>query len=130
MVKCSVLHDALKSILNAERKGQRQVQIRPSSKVIVRFLEVMMDKGYIECFEVIDDHRANKIIVNLNGKITKCGVISPRLDVSVFRMDKTVSYLLPSRQFGFVILTTSSGIMDHEQARKKNTGGKLLGYFY
>ncbi|KII74468.1 40S ribosomal protein S15a [Thelohanellus kitauei] len=130
MVRCSVLHDALKSILNAERRGKRQVLIRPSSKVIIGFLRVMMDKGYIQSFEVIDDHRANKIVVYLNGRITKCGVISPRLDVPLQRMDKAISYLLPSRQFGSVILTTSSGIMDHEQARKKNTGGKILGYFY
>jgi len=27
-------------------------------------------------------------------------------------------------------MTTSSGIMDHEEARRKNTGGKILGYFY
>jgi ribosomal protein S8 len=26
--------------------------------------------------------------------------------------------------------TTSSGILDHEEARRKNVGGKLLGYVY
>ncbi len=38
--------------------------------------------------------------------------------------------LLPSRQFGFIVLTTSAGIMDHEEARRKNVGGKVLGFFY
>lgn len=38
--------------------------------------------------------------------------------------------LLPSRQFGYIVLTTSAGIMDHEEARRKNVGGKVLGFFY
>lgn len=55
-----------------------QVLIRPCSKVIVRFLTVMMKAGYIGEFEIIDDHRAGKIVVNLTGRINKCSVISPR----------------------------------------------------
>jgi small subunit ribosomal protein S15Ae len=29
-----------------------------------------------------------------------------------------------------LVLTTSLGIMDHEEARRKHTGGKILGFFY
>ena len=36
--------------------------------------------------------------------------------------------LLPSRQFGYIVLTTSSGIMDHEEARRKHVAGKIIGY--
>jgi hypothetical protein len=35
--------------------------------------------------------------------------------------------LLPSRQFGHIVLTTSAGIMNHTDARRKKTGGKVLG---
>jgi small subunit ribosomal protein S15Ae len=86
--------------------------------------------GYIGEFEIVDDHRAGKIVVHLNGRLNKCGVISPRYDVTLNDIETWASNLLPSRQFGFVVLTTSLGIMDHEEARRKHTGGKILGYFY
>ena len=60
--------------------------------------------GYIEEFEIIDDHRSGKVVVNLNGRLNKCGVISPRFDVAVDGIDKWTNYLLPSRQFGCVRL--------------------------
>jgi small subunit ribosomal protein S15Ae len=28
------------------------------------------------------------------------------------------------------VLTSSGGIIDHEDARRKHTGGKVLGFFY
>nr|POE99935.1 40s ribosomal protein s15a-1 [Quercus suber] len=130
MVRVSVLNDALKSMYNAEKRGKRQVMIRPSSKVIVKFLLVMQKHGYIGEFEYVDDHRAGKIVVELNGRLNKCGVISPRFDVGVKEIEGWTARLLPSRQFGYIVLTTSAGIMDHEEARRKNVGGKVLGFFY
>lgn len=130
MVRISVLNDALNAISNAERRGKRQVLIRPSSKVIIKFLQVMMKHGYVGEFELIDDHRSGKIVLELNGRINKCGVISPRFDVSADGYEKWIGNLLPSRQFGHIVVTTSYGIMDHEEARRKGTGGKLLGFFY
>ncbi|KAL3681593.1 hypothetical protein R1sor_024549 [Riccia sorocarpa] len=80
-------------MFNAEKRGKRQVFIRPSSKVIIKFLSVMQRYGYIGEFELVDDHRAGKIV------------------------------------FGHIVLTTSAGIMDHDEARRKNVGGKVLGFF-
>lgn len=51
MVKTSVLNDALNAINNAEKSGKRQVLIRPSSKVIVKFLSVMQKHGKLGDFK-------------------------------------------------------------------------------
>jgi small subunit ribosomal protein S15Ae len=76
----------------------------------------MMKHGYIGEFEIIDDHRAGKIMINLTGRINKCQVIrfiliyyisfkhiaifSPRFDIALNDLEKWTSNLLPSRQFG------------------------------
>ena len=129
-MKTNVVAIALKNIVNAERKGKRQVMLRPACKVLIKFLRLMQQKGYIGEFEVIDDHRSGKIIVELLGRINKCGVISPRFNVPLKKVELWTNNILPSRQFGFLVLTTTYGIMDHEEAIKKHTGGKILGFFY
>ena len=96
--------------------------------IATRFLNLSI--GYIGEFEIVDDKRNGKIIVELTGRLNKCGVISPRYDLKLKNFEKFVYMILPSRQFGYVILTTTYGIMDHEEAKRKHIGGKVLGYFY
>jgi len=46
---------------------------------------------------VIDDHRSKKIIIELLGRINKCGVISPRFDLKNTDYEKWTANILPSR---------------------------------
>lgn len=85
--------------------------------------------GYIGEFEEVDDHRSGKIVIQLNGRINKTGCISPRYNVRLSDMEKWIVKLLPSRQFGYIVLTTSAGIMDHEEARRKHVSGKIIGLY-
>ena len=92
---------------------KREANTRLCSKFFVMFLPVMMKHGYTGEFEIIDDHKAGKTIVNLTGRLNKCGVISPRLDVK--DQEKQQNKLLLACWFGFIVLTTSAGIMDHKE---------------
>ena len=130
MVKVNILAGALRSMVNAERKGKKQVLLRPSSKVLLKFLRIMQKNNYIGEFEVIDDHRSKKIVVELIGRINKCGVISPRYDIPLTEFEKWSSNILPSRQFGHLVLSTNQGIFTHEEARERHIGGKIIGFFY
>merc|ERR1712224_90618 len=130
MVRINVLSDCLKTIHNAGQLGKKQVLIRPVSRVVIKFLRLMQKHCYIGDFVYVDDHRAGKIVVNLIGRLNKCGCISPRYNVKVPEMECWIGRLLPSRQFGVVVLTTSAGIMGLDEARLKNIGGKILGFFY
>jgi hypothetical protein len=77
-------------------------QIYPSSFLLsqrmVSLILLLCCAGYIGEFECVDDHRAGKIVVELNGRLNKCGVISPRFDVGVNEIEGWTARLLPSRQ--------------------------------
>jgi small subunit ribosomal protein S15Ae len=57
------------------------------------------------------------MVVNLTGRLNKGGVTGPRFDVQLKDLEKWQDNLLPSQQFGFIVLTTLAGIMNHEEAR-------------
>ncbi|EDL87612.1 rCG42099 [Rattus norvegicus] len=52
------------------------------AKVIIRFLTVVMKNSFMGEFEIMDDHRAGKI-VHLTGRLSKWGAISPIVDVQL-----------------------------------------------
>jgi small subunit ribosomal protein S15Ae len=62
--------------------------------------------GYIGEFEIVDDHRSGKIVVQLNGRLNKTGVISPRYNVQAKQIESWVNLLLPARGFGIIILVS------------------------
>ena len=90
MVLMDVLSNCLKTIVNAERAGKRQVLLRPVNKIVIKFLRIMQKKSkiylnieYVGEFEIVDDRRGKKIVLDLLGRLNKCGVYSPRFDIKI-----------------------------------------------
>jgi len=124
------LANALSLMKNAELKGKGICNIHPSSKLIGGVLNLLKEKDYIAEFDYIDDGKAGVFQVKLKGNINNCGVIKPRYPIKKEELDKWESRYLPAQDFGLLILTTTKGIVSHNEAKKNGTGGKLLAYVY
>jgi small subunit ribosomal protein S8 len=124
------LANALSSILIDEKAGRTESRIRPSSKIIKKVLEVMKNNKYVGEFEEIKDRGGSIIKLNLLGKINKCGVIRPRYSIKKDQFEKFEERYLLARGMGILIITSPIGIVTHNEAKKKNIGGKLLAYCY
>ncbi|ESR36899.1 hypothetical protein CICLE_v10030226mg [Citrus x clementina] len=74
---------------------------------------------YIKDFQVYDPHRVGKIKVELLGR-----------DVKAREIEGYTVRALPTRQWGYVVLTTPDGVLDHEEALRRTVGGQVLGYFH
>lgn len=120
----------LKAINNANIRGKKEVLISGVDKIVLSFLEFMQKKEYIGEIEYIDDHRQGKVVVTFNGRLNKCGSICPRFDVPFSHLERWRGRVLPARQFGHVVLTTTKGVIDHKECIERHTGGKILGFFY
>ncbi|MBR4503730.1 MAG: 30S ribosomal protein S8 [Candidatus Methanomethylophilaceae archaeon] len=129
-MQCDPLNDAMCVIKNAALNGKSECVIQPSSKLIGRVLKVMQDHGYITQFEYVEDGKAGKFRVMLDGAINNCGVIKPRYSVSVTDVERFEARFLPAQDFGLLILTTTAGVITQSRAKELGIGGKLLAYVY
>ncbi|KAH9657526.1 hypothetical protein KPL70_023114 [Citrus sinensis] len=51
-------------------------------------------------------------------------------DVKAREIEGYTVRALPTRQWGYVVLTTPDGVLDHEEALRRTVGGQVLGYFH
>ncbi|RXE55764.1 30S ribosomal protein S8 [Methanoculleus taiwanensis] len=130
MARLNPIADAMCSIKNAGDVGKSEVYIEPASKLLGAMLRIMEEKNYIAGFEFIEDGRGGQFRVQLRGTINKCGAVSQRFAVGLDEMEYWESQFLPAKNFGILIVSTSRGVMSHEQARAEGIGGQLLGYVY
>jgi small subunit ribosomal protein S8 len=126
----NTLSNGLTTIINNETRNKRECIISPASKLLGRVLRIMQLNGYIGEFEFIDDGRSGKFKVQLLGRINKCGAVRPRFSVKVDEFEEWEKKILPSREVGLIVISTSKGVLSHREADEKHIGGKLLAYIY
>ncbi|MDD1720136.1 MAG: 30S ribosomal protein S8 [Methanoregulaceae archaeon] len=130
MSRLNTIADGMSALKNAADTGKSICTIEPASKLQGAMLRIMQENGYINGFEYVDDGRGGQFSVTLNGRINRCGAISPRYSVQMEEIEFWETQFLPGKNFGLLIISTSKGVMSHEQARKAGVGGELLGYVY
>jgi small subunit ribosomal protein S8 len=124
------LANVLSHILNHEKLGRKEITTKFNSKLIRQILTIMNQHNYVGSFEEIEDGKAGMLKINLLGNINKVGVIKPRFQIKKDNFEKFEQRYLPAKDFGIIIVSTSKGIMIHNEAKEKGLGGKLLMYCY
>src|SRR3989338_5282700 len=124
IMRHDVLSDVLTSIKNGDLYGKREA-ITPTSKLTKDVLLIIQKHKYIGDFEYIEDGRGGKFRITLLGRINGCGSIMPRYSVTKNEYVKFEKRYLPAVGVGLLIVTTSLGVITHNEAKQKGTGGKL-----
>ena len=124
--------DMLTRIRNASAAKHDSVDI-PASNVKKAIAQILLDEGYINGFQVIEDGKQGVIHMTLKYGQNKSQAISGirrvskpglRIYTNVEEMPKVMKGL------GIAILSTSKGIMTDKQARRENVGGEVLAFIW
>ncbi len=124
------LSNAIMSMMNNELRNKRSCVVSPASKLIGQVLRTLQQNGYIGTFEFIDDGRSGKFVIQLLGRINKLGPIRPRYPVNSRELELWERRYLPGRELGYLIISTSRGVMTNREAKTQHLGGSLLAYVY
>jgi small subunit ribosomal protein S8 len=124
------LSNVLSQIMTEDKLGKKAILVNCSSKVILEVLRILQEKQYIGSFEEVKSTKGSVLKINLLNNINKCGVIKPRFGLGVDDFEKFERRYLPAKGFGYLVLTTSKGIMTQDDALKIGLGGKLLAFVY
>ncbi len=123
--------DMLTRIRNGVRAKKPEVEILPISKMKIRILEILKREGFIRDFQVIEDQRGGKIIVQLKYTEDGTPVITDLQRVSkpsrrIYVDADHIPWV--KNGLGIAVISTSQGIMTDREARKRRVGGEVLFY--
>lgn len=129
-----MLNDPLANVLsyinNHEKLGRKEITVGNNSKIIRKVLDILNANTYVGSYEEIDDGKGKLLNINLLGNVNKVGVIKPRFNVKKDDYEKFEKRYLPAKDFGIIIVSTSKGMMTHNEAKEKGLGGRLICYCY
>ena len=125
--------DMLTRIRNANTAKHDTVDV-PASKMKIAIANILLDEGYIEKYDLIDDgafktihitlkygkDKNEKIITGLK-RISKPGL---RVYANTENMPKVLGGL------GVAIISTNQGVITDKQARKLHVGGDVLAFVW
>jgi len=114
------------NIRNATKANKSKTKVK-ISKININFLEILREHKFISGYLRTHD---NKIIVFLKYSFNKATILNL---VNLHKTSCPLSYSLSDlckfdKNLGFVILTTSKGLITHKTALKRGVGGMALAY--
>ena len=133
MTMSDPIADMLTRIRNANTAKHDTVDV-PASKMKIAIANILVDEGYIEKYDLVDDGAFQTIHITLKyGKdknekiitgikrISKPGL---RVYANAEEMPKVLDGL------GTAIVSTNKGVITDKEARKQNVGGEIIAYIW
>ena len=120
--------DMLTRIRNAVRNHAPTVSCL-NNKLNRGVAQVLVDEGFVDGFDVVDDGRQGRIDVHLRyGERGECVINSIKRESKPGRrIYKSVADIpRPLGGLGIAIVSTSSGVMSDRKCRTENVGGEVV----
>lgn len=132
MVITDPIADMLTRIRNANIVRHANVDI-PMSNIKKSIADILMNEGYINSYDIIDDGTQSFIRVKMKYAQDKTKVITGLKRISkpglrVYAKRDEVPKVLGG--LGIAIISTSKGIMTDKKARLEGVGGEVLCYVW
>jgi len=124
--------DMLTRIRNAIMMKHQYVLV-PSSKIKQAIAQILVDEGFVERVEEIEDGSHRQLRIWLKYDQNRKPVITNLRRVSkpgrrIYRGKDEIPWVLSG--VGVAILSTSRGVMSDRQARRRGVGGEVLCYVW
>jgi len=122
-----IVADALNMIRNAKKSRKESIEVNRISNLLIEILKIMKQKNAIKKYKINPKEKSVEITF---GDVSECKAIKPRFTVEKNEIEKYQRRYLPARGMGTMIVSTSKGLMTHEEALEEGIGGCLIAYFY
>lgn len=119
--------DMLTRLRNARMRGRTTVEI-PHSRIKIDIARILKREGYIADCSLAKEGGKTRIKVELKGGVEGGGIVGLRR-ISTPGLRRYIGARDVPRVLGgmgICILSTSTGVMTGQEARKKNVGGEVL----
>ena len=132
MTMTDPIADMLTRIRNANIVGHETVEI-PASKMKKSIAEILLNEGFIQNFEVVEDNKQGMIKVEMKYGANKEKVINGIKKISkpglkVYAKANDIPKVLGG--LGTAIISTNQGVITDKEARKLGVGGEVLAFIW
>ena len=133
MTMTDPIADMLTRIRNANTAKHDTVDV-PASKMKLAIADILVDEGYVEKYDLVDNGNFKDIRITLKyGKDKNDKIIA-----GLKRISKPGLRVYASREelpkvlggLGIAIISTNKGVMTDKKARELNVGGEVLAFVW
>ena len=133
MTMSDPIADMLTRIRNANTAKHDTVDI-PSSKMKIAIADILVDEGFIEKYDLIDERAFKTIRITLKYGADK----NEKIITGIKRISKPGLRIYAGKDeiptvlggLGIAILSTNKGIITDKEARKLQVGGEVLAFVW